>query len=144
MTKEEVFELLLTEISSQENCKIIIGTDSQNTYRTKAVLVICLIRPGKGGLFFYHIDYWYPKIKDLSTKIYKETENSLSLARELNNFLHERKARAMVEIHVDIGTKGKTKDLIQSILGWVSAEGMNCKIKPYSFVASTIADRISK
>lgn len=144
LSKKEVFDYLKNAISKEPgNYKIIVGTDSQNTYKTKMVIVICLINKGKGGNFFYHID-WMPKIRDLNTKIYTETEKSLEIARELNEFLHNEKIRADVEIHVDIGRDGKTKDLIQSILGWISAEGFIAKIKDESYVASSIADRISK
>lgn len=144
LEKNEVFNYLKnTIIKNNGNYKIIVGTDSQNTYKTKMVIVICLINEGKGGSFFYHID-WLPKIKDLNTKIYTETEKSLQIARELNKFFHKENIRTNVEIHVDIGREGKTKDLIQSIIGWVTAEGFIAKIKDESYVASTIADRISK
>lgn len=144
LEKKEVFKYLKnTVLKEKGNYKIIVGTDSQNTYKTKMVIVICLINEGKGGSFFYHID-WMPKIKDLNTKIYTETEKSLEIARELNKYLHEQGIRAEVEVHVDIGREGKTKDLIQSILGWVTAEGFVAKIKDESYVASSIADRISK
>ena len=131
------------QITKSHNYSIIVGTDSQNTYRTKMILVICLIDKGRGGKYFYHIDY-LDKIKDLNTKIFTETEKSLEIARELNKLLHDNNVRAEVEIHVDIGKDGKTKDLIQSILGWVTAEGFKAKIKDESYVASTIADKISK
>lgn len=144
LEKKEVFKYLKNTVSKEKgNYKIIVGTDSQNTYKTKMVIVICLINEGKGGSFFYHID-WMPKIKDLNTKIYTETEKSLEIARELNKYLHDQGIRAEVEVHVDIGREGKTKDLIQSILGWVTAEGFVAKIKDESYVASSIADRISK
>lgn len=144
LEKKEVFKYLKnTVLKEKGNYKIIVGTDSQNTYKTKMVIVICFINEGKGGSFFYHID-WMPKIKDLNTKIYTETEKSLEIARELNKYLHEQGIRAEVEVHVDIGREGKTKDLIQSILGWVTAEGFVAKIKDESYVASSIADRISK
>ena len=129
LEKNEVFNYLKnTIIKNNGNYKIIVGTDSQNTYKTKMVIVICLINEGKGGSFFYHID-WLPKIKDLNTKIYTETEKSLQIARELNKFFHKENIRTNVEIHVDIGREGKTKDLIQSIIGWVTAEGFIAKIK---------------
>ena len=40
--------------------------------------------------------------------------------------------------------KGKTKALIPELVGWIRASGYDAKTKPESFVASTIADRISK
>ena len=130
LEKEQVFNYLKKSILQEKgNYKVIVGTDSQNTYKTKMVVVICLINEGHGGVFFYHIDL-LPK--------------SLEIARELNEYFHEEGIRADVEIHVDIGREGKTKDLIQSILGWITAEGFVAKIKDESYVASTIADRISK
>ena len=144
LEKEQVFNYLKKSILQEKgNYKVIVGTDSQNTYKTKMVVVICLINEGHGGVFFYHIDL-LPKIKNLNTKIFTETEKSLEIARELNEYFHEEGIRADVEINVDIGREGKTKDLIQSILGWITAEGFVAKIKDESYVASTIADRISK
>lgn len=148
MTKAQVYDYLVKKIIDDKNTRahkysIIVGTDSQNTYRTKFVSVICLIDEGRGGQYFYHID-WSNKIKDINTKIFTETEFSLQIARDLNKFLHEKGLRAEVEVHVDIGRQGKTKDLIQSILGWITAEGFKAKIKDESQVASTIADKISK
>ena len=146
LKKEEVFNYLKKEILKNKdkiNYKVIVGTDSQNTYKTKMVVVICLIKEGHGGSFFFFF-YLLPKIKNLNTKIFTETEKSLEIARELNEFFHKENIRANVEIHVDIGKDGKTKELIQSILGWVTSEGFIAKIKDESYVASSIADRISK
>lgn len=148
MTKAEIYDFILkkiqeNQITKEHDYSIIVGTDSQNSYKTKMVLVICLIDKGHGGRYFYHID-WMKKIKDINTKIYTETEKSLEIARELNEFLHDNDVRAEVEVHVDIGRYGKTKELIQGILGWVTSEGFTAKIKDESWVASTIADKISK
>lgn len=148
MTKTEIYDFILkkiqeNQITKEHDYSIIVGTDSQNSYKTKMVLVICLIDKGHGGRYFYHID-WMKKIKDINTKIYTETEKSLEIARELNEFLHKNNVRADVEVHVDIGRHGKTKELIQGILGWVTSEGFTAKIKDESWVASTIADKISK
>jgi len=129
--------------SKKHNYKVIVGTDSQTSYKTKIVLVVCLLDEGHGGSFFYHID-WLNKIKDLNTKIYTETQNSLSFAKTLNEMLFKERLCPDVEIHVDIGQDGKTKNLIQGITGWVHSEGYICKIKTESYVASTIADKISK
>ena len=49
-------------------------------------------------------------------------------------------------IHVDAGRseKGKTKELIPELVGWIKSCGYDCEVKPDSFVASSIADKISK
>jgi hypothetical protein len=46
-----------------------------------------------------------------------------------------------LEIHVDIGQKGPTKEMIREIVGMVRGNGFFVKIKPESFAASTLADR---
>ena len=49
-------------------------------------------------------------------------------------------------IHVDAGRsdKGKTKELIPELVGWIKACGYDCEVKPDSYAASSIADKISK
>lgn len=144
MSQEEVFNFLLEKVKeSPDEYQVIVGTDSQNTYKTKMVTVICILHLGHGGQFFYHVE-WLKKIKGLSAKIYKETEISLELAKQLNEFFHEHEVRHQLEIHADIGPKGKTKDLINGIVGWIESEDFVAKIKYNSFVASGVADKISK
>ena len=46
-------------------------------------------------------------------------------------------------IHADIGENGATKDMIKEVTGLIRGNGFEPKIKPESFVASTVADRFS-
>ena len=47
-----------------------------------------------------------------------------------------------VQIHVDIGERGPTKDLIKEICGFVRGVGFTVCIKPSSYAASAVADKI--
>lgn len=133
------------------NINIIIGTDSQNFSDTKVVVVIAVQCEGHGGIYFYDIQR-ISKIENVSLKLNYETTQSLQYAdRLLNEFLSSSKFEELIDntqisIHVDAGnsTKGKTKDLIPGIIGWIKSCGYECKVKPDSFVASSIADKISK
>lgn len=124
---------------------IAIGTDSQNHDMTKVVIVVAILREGKGGFFFYDIQN-VKKISNVRQKIYFETSLSLELASVVSQKFAEENIQQDIEIHCDIGTnkKGKTYELVKEITGWVMGEGFKPAIKPYSFAASTIADRISK
>ena len=130
---------------------IIVGTDSQNFDHTKIVSVIAVICEGHGGIFFYEITR-QPLIRDVRTKLHVETQDSLQVAEELVTALEsdvkyeEMYLNCPIAIHVDAGnsTNGKTKELIPELVGWIKACGYDCLVKPESFVASTIADRISK
>lgn len=122
---------------------IMVGTDSQSESNTKVVLVICVHRIGNGGVYFYFTEK-VKKIKNLRTKIYYETKLSIELAKALNENMFESGVEYNFSIHADIGKNGPTSKLISEIVGWIEAEGFECHIKPDSYVASTIADRITK
>ena len=124
---------------------ITVGTDSQTYSKTKIVTVICLHKIGKGGKFFYSVEY-LPPIHNIRQKVYDETNRSIELAKRMTEHLYENDLDFDIVIHVDIGKskKGKTADLIQEIMGWVTASGFECHHKPDSWTASSVADRISK
>ncbi len=138
-----------SEYDSQ--CDIIIGTDSQNRRDTKFVSVICMVCQGHGGIFFY-ITKHVPKITNIKQKLQQETSDSLILAGDLIDLLENKEGyeelyvNCPISIHVDAGNsnKGKTKYLIPELMGWINACGYEASTKPDSFVASSIADKISK
>ena len=137
--------------SYNTHIQVIIGTDSQNFSNTKMVNVIAIICEGHGGIYFYEVSH-LDRINDVRQKLYTETQTSLEVADKLlellesNTIYHELYENVTFTIHVDAGNsdKGKTRDLIPSIVGWIKSQGYECEVKPSSFVASTIADRISK
>ena len=108
--------------------EIIIGTDSQNHDSTKVVTVICIICNGHGGRYWFEITK-ETLIKDVRTKLRVETTESLSTATKLVELLEENKKyedmylSCPISIHVDAGnsTRGKTRELIPEIVGWVKA-----------------------
>lgn len=130
---------------------IIIGTDSQNFSDTKMVSVIAMVCEGHGGIFVYEIKR-IDLIQNVRLKLQTETSDSLALAQQLVEMLEsddkysEMYCSCSLSIHVDAGNseRGKTKQLIPELVGWIKACGYDVKTKPESFVASTIADRISK
>lgn len=147
LTKQETFNKIKTELNQYPNdeYRVIVGTDSQTYSKTKIVTVIAILRVGKGGKYFAHVDIT-KQIDNIRVKVYNETLRSIEIGKELVEYFIENDVNTTVEIHLDIGgsKKGKTYDMINEISGWVTAEGFTCYHKPRSFVASTIADRISK
>ena len=135
----------------ESQMQIIIGTDSQNFDKTKVVSVVAVICEGHGGIFFYEITH-QPLIRDVRTKLHVETNDSLRVAESLVETMeNDKKFEEMylscpIAIHVDAGNSrnGKTRELIPELVGWIKACGYDCSVKPDSFVASTIADRLSK
>ena len=134
-----------------EPMELTIGTDSQNHASfTKIVTVISMICKGHGGIFFYETEF-RDLIKIVKQKLETETYISLETAKALLDELDDDNYRVLIDecplsIHIDAGNapQGKTRDLIQGLTGWVHAMGYECEVKPDSYSASTIADRISK
>ena len=130
--------------------RITVGTDSQNFDKTKIVSVIAANKEGHGGIFFYEVSM-IPRICDVARKLNEETSRSLSVIMGLTeklegNAFRELREDMVLSVHIDAGwsEKGKTKELIPGLVGWVRACGYDCKVKPDSYAASSIADRISK
>ncbi|MCR5767668.1 MAG: ribonuclease H-like YkuK family protein [Lachnospiraceae bacterium] len=127
---------------------IIVGTDSQNFDKTKLVSVIAVYCEGHGGIYFYEISR-IDKIKDVRVKLHVETGESLKITTDLVDLLENYPDLFMnttLSIHIDAGLNpnGKTRELIPELVGWIKSCGYDCETKPDSWVASTIADRISK
>lgn len=129
---------------------LIVGTDSQNRHDTKVVTVITIVCEGHGGIFFYKKKY-LPLIESLREKLEVETGDSLIVATRLLDELDQPRYAEFVSevpvcIHLDVGNapRNKTATLVDGLVGWVHATGLECEIKPDSFVASSIADRLSK
>lgn len=124
--------------------RIIIGADSQTRGNEGIAFVTALIvhRVGGGGIYFwkkYHRDRPY----SLREKIYEEACASLEFA---NEFLHLLKGTPELlqfdlEIHVDIGEGGPTREMISEVVAMIQSNGYRVKTKPDAYGASKVADR---
>ena len=146
----KIFEFIMSDKTN--SYEITVGTDSQNFDRTKMVEVIAVHRKGRGGTYFYNIEFVH-RITNLKQKINEETSRSLLVANDLLDRLEEmflendmlmEDLDVSFQIHCDIGRAGKTNVLIKEIVSWVTSQGYVCLIKPDSYAASDIADKYSK
>lgn len=130
---------------------LVVGSDSHERQEQEGkpsiqvVTAIVVHRVGFGGRYF-----WYrsgkQRVHSLREKIYLETLQSLDIARvfvpmieyELDGLLH---ANYSLEIHVDVGQYGDTRDMIREVVGMVTGYGFVARTKPYSFAASYVADK---
>jgi predicted RNase H-related nuclease YkuK (DUF458 family) len=85
--------------------------------------------------------------KTLRDKIYQEVLSSLEMAHnlvpELKTKLAEYSEKYDLEIHIDVGESGKTREMIKEVVGMVTGSGFVAKTKPYSYAASNIADKFN-
>lgn len=123
--------------------RLVIGTDSQpkNGHGVDFVTAIIVHRIGQGGIYFWKriVDH---KKYVLRSRIYQEASLSLMCANELLELLRKDGiTKYDIEIHVDIGSFGETKEMINEVVGMVRSCGFNVKTKPESYGASKVADR---
>ena len=130
---------------------LVIGSDSHDrTYEASGkrtltlVTAIVVYRHGSGGKYFWKKSD-VANIHTLRDKIYTETLSSLSLAQVFVPLLKIAMVDCPIdynlEIHVDIGEHGVTRDMIKEVVGMVTGYGYVAKTKPYSFAASYVADK---
>jgi predicted RNase H-related nuclease YkuK (DUF458 family) len=133
-----------TKEAPEENYKLIVGTDSQLREEICYVTAVIILREGKGGRFYYTREREKKQLS-LKQRIFMETARSLGVASRLT----ERLATAglkdpNIEIHLDIGKQGRTKEIIREVVGMVVGSGFGARIKPESYGAFKVADRYTK
>lgn len=144
---EKIIEFMKNDRDS--SYRISIGTDSQVHSGTVFVTCIHIHRLGKGAIGFLHKCEVPRPIKNLREKIYLETSTSLQLAylfdeEKIRKIQQVVGKKVIFEFHIDVGTKGATKVLINEMVGMVQGLNFIPKIKPESYCASTFADKYTK
>jgi predicted RNase H-related nuclease YkuK (DUF458 family) len=146
LTFEQMFRDIIsfTKEAPEENYKLIVGTDSQLREEICYVTAVIILREGKGGRFYYTREREKKQLS-LKQRIFMETARSLGVASRLT----ERLATAglkdpNIEIHLDIGKQGRTKEIIREVVGMVVGSGFGARIKPESYGAFKVADRYTK
>jgi predicted RNase H-related nuclease YkuK (DUF458 family) len=133
--------VILENVASSKKHKVIIGSDSVKLgYDFVFAKAICVLNSD-----YYDKRYFYfrSKIKndlylDLSNRLLKETTDSIELALEIKEMFKH----INIEIHADVNPdklhqSSRYKNMIS---GYIRGCGFDFKIKPESFVASSIAD----
>ncbi|MDO8451558.1 MAG: ribonuclease H-like YkuK family protein [bacterium] len=141
----EIREKILAFLSSQPDraYQLVIGTDSQphNGQGVDFVTAIVVYRFGSGGIYFWKRIVNKKKYV-LRQRMYEEALLSLEMAETvLTLFRNDGVTKYDVEIHVDVGAFGKTREMINEIVGMIRGSGYSVKTKPESYAASKVADR---
>jgi len=128
--------------------QLVIGTDSQ-VHRINGhseinfVTAVVVHRQGHGGRYFWRKEKVLTKNPVLRERIYTETVMSLEVAQRIVPDLRKAVSPAKydLEIHIDVGALGPTREMIKEVVGMVSGNGFVAKTKPESWGASSVADK---
>ena len=139
--REKILAFLARE--PERTYHLVVGTDSQphNGSGVDFVTAIVVHRVGAGGIYFWKRAV-NKKVYVLRQRMYEEATMSLEMAETVLALLHKDGiTKYDVEIHVDIGAFGDTREMITEIVGMIRGSGYAVKIKPESYAASKVADR---
>lgn len=129
---------------------LVIGTDSHEKSGRKdskdisLVTAVLVHRKGFGGKYFWK-RITESNIHSLREKIYAETMTSINFASTfvplLKKTLNGKMPDYNLEIHIDVGEHGDTRDMIKEVVGMVTGNGYIAKTKPEAYGASYVADK---
>ena len=149
----EVIELikLFLEEDPDSEYSLVIGTDSHGkagapngAKMINLVTAVLVHRKGFGGKYFW-IRKYRNSIHTLRDKIYAETMSSIEFAGSfvplLRSNLNGHSPKYLLEIHIDVGEHGDTREMIKEVVGMVTGSGFVAKTKPDAYAASYVADK---
>ena len=138
---KDIFEIL-KKISDYKNHKVIIGTDSvkmnEHWVFTNAIAIFCEDNRLYDRKYYYLREELSEDYTNLYKRLIKETEDSIQIANDIKSLSDNIK----IEIHADVNTdkEHKSYNWSSTVAGYISGCGFEFKLKPESFVASSIAD----
>jgi predicted RNase H-related nuclease YkuK (DUF458 family) len=126
--------------SSRES-SIYIGCDSRRIpAKNKALFstVIVLHKDSKKGCSVFHNQITLPDYGQMRPRLMTETQLALEAFSAIEDVIEDRK----LEIHLDVNPDPKyaSNVVAAEALGWVRSLGLQARIKPHSFAATTAAD----
>ncbi|MBI4132117.1 MAG: hypothetical protein HY474_00625 [Candidatus Sungbacteria bacterium] len=146
LTLGRVFEEITAYIRSQpeRSYQIIVGSDSAARNPVPLVTAVTVRRIGNGAVHFW-VTSEKKSFHTLRDRITGEALQSITLAQEIRSGLREKLGEEFlwdgkIEVHIDVGVNGPTRDLIDQVVGMVKGFGFAAVIKPGSFGASQVAD----
>ena len=131
-------------LREDDDIKFYVGTDSQKKKKyTVYVTAIVMYLEGRGGVVYYTKEK--EKNTSLFTRLWNETYKAIEVARELNDFLKPYCLRVN-EVHADLNAspKHKSNQLVKSCIGYIQGMGFEGQIKPRSWCASKVANKMTK
>jgi predicted RNase H-related nuclease YkuK (DUF458 family) len=136
------FDEIIAQIDDE--CEVFVGSDSQlSSGSWLFASVICLYWPGRGGRFFFKRDRrsksTYACLED---RLLSEVYSSVTIADQIR----QTKPLIQINIHADIASspKHRSNKVAKIAQNYITGMGFLPAIKPDSWAAGTIADKLTR
>jgi len=148
LTVDEMVQDLLQEVNGADRgeYRIMVGTDSQAKFTAKSVTFVTAVilhHIGKGGRYYIHREQQH-HLYSLRQRMFTEATFSLEIGSLLSERFDACGGAWPLEVHLDVGERGATKQMVHELVSWITQSGYEAKIKPDSYGASKVADRYTK
>lgn len=117
--------------------EVHVGTDSQSLAKITQYITVIAYRFGNRGVHYILKKNGVPQIKDLWTRLWKETELSIDIAETIKKSLN-----VIPEIDLDYNENEnfKSNKLVNASKGLANSLGYKVNIKPHIQIATRAAD----
>ena len=143
-SKGQILDPLSYTLQIINNCpdvEIHIGTDSYSESDNTRYITAIAYRYKEAGVHYIHSKFNVPKINDIWTRLWKETELSLEIAQKLR---HHPKVNLEIDMDYNEDKRFFSNKLVPVAKGWANSLGFKVNIKPYRQIATSAADYLSK
>ena len=128
-------------MESSKESSVYIGCDSLRIpAKNKAVFstVIVLHKDSKHGCNLFHNKVIIPDFGQMKPRLLTEVQYALEAYYAIEDIIEDRR----LEIHIDVNPDPKyaSNVVTNEAFGWVRGLGLQARIKPDSFAATTAAD----
>ena len=120
--------------------EIHVGTDSYLLNDNTRYVTAIAFRFNKAGVHYIYTKKKFPRIKDNWERLWRETELSVDIARQLE------KQKVKIEIDMDYNSdeNHRSNKLISATKGWANSLGYKVNVKPNNQIATRAADHHCK
>ena len=128
----------ITAMTSESEVEVHVGCDSQNHKRHTVYVTTVVFRfPNNGAHVIYRREH-VPKILDMWTKLWGETERSVELA---NLILEECNLRVnQIDLDFNSDSQYASHKLVSASSGYITSLGFKSKVKPDLLMAAWAAN----
>ena len=124
-------------LAENQFVSIHIGTDSQSIAKQTRYITVIAYRFGNRGVHYILKKSGVPQIKDLWTRLWKETEMSIDVAEWIRERLN---IKAEIDMDYNEDENFKSNKLVNATRGWANSLGYKVNIKPHGQIATRAAD----
>ncbi len=134
----ELVDHIKTALQEDPNIEVLVGSDSQNKGKHTIYATAVVLRyRGNGAQVMYKREK-VEKITDLWTRLWKEVEDSIDIAKKLSSIANIPVKRIDMDLNED--PRFGSNKLHSAAVGYVRAHGYETHTKPNLMIASWAAN----